>query len=48
MAARAVDKKYLKTTSPPQPLVQIQNNFKEIVLLMPFVRIAKMVLLHRT
>ena len=47
-AARAVDKKYLKTTSPPKPLVQIQNNCTELFLMMPSTKIAQIVLLHQT
>ena len=35
-------------TFPPGPLVQIQNNFTELFLLMPFTKIAQMVTLHRT
>ena len=46
-AARAPDKKYLKMTS-PEPLVQIQNNFTELFLIMPFTKIAQMVLLCLT
>ena len=30
MAVRAVDEKHLKTTPPPEPQVQIQNNFTEV------------------
>ena len=41
MAVRALDKKYLKTTSPPETLVQIQNSFTEIFLIMLSVQIAK-------
>ena len=33
--ARALDKKYILTTSPPEPLVHIQNNFTEFFLMMP-------------
>ena len=43
MAARAVDKKYLKTTS-PETLVQIQNNFREMILIMPSTKIVQIVL----
>ena len=39
MAARALDKKYLKTTS-PEPVVQIQGNFTEMFLIMPSAKIA--------
>ena len=35
MATRAPDKKYLYKTSPPEPLVQIQNNFSELFLITP-------------
>ena len=38
-AARAQDKKYLQTTS-PEPLVQIQNIFTEMFLMMPITTIA--------
>ena len=34
-AARALDKKYLQTTFSPEPLVQIQNNFTEMFLMLP-------------
>ena len=40
------DKKYLKKTSPPEPLVRIQNNFTELLLLTPSTKIAQMVSLH--
>ena len=40
--ARAPDKKYLKITS-PESLVQIQNNFTELLLMMPSTKIAQMV-----
>ena len=46
MAARALDKKYLKMTS--EPLVKIQNYFTEIFLIMPYAKIALMVLLRPT
>ena len=45
-ATRALDKKYLETASPPEPLVQIQNNFTELFLMMPSTKIAQMVPLH--
>ena len=48
MAARAVDKKYLKMTSLPEPLVQIQNIFTEMLPTLPSANIAQMVLLHQT
>ena len=35
MAARAINKKYLKTVSSPERLVQIQNNFTEMLFLLP-------------
>ena len=35
MIARALDKKYILTTSSPEPLVNIQNNFTEFFLMMP-------------
>ena len=35
MAARTLDKKHFETTSPPEPLGQIQNNFTEMFLIMP-------------
>ena len=41
-AARALDKNYLKTTS-PEPQVQFQNNFTELFLMMPSTKIAQMV-----
>ena len=44
-AARTTDKIFL-TTSPPEPLVQIQNIFTEMFLMMPFYKIAQMVPLH--
>ena len=40
-AVRAQDKKYLETTSPTEPLVQIQNNFIEVCLMMPSTKIAQ-------
>ena len=43
MANRAKDKKYLYTTS-AEPMIQIQNNFTEMFLIMPSTKI----LLHRT
>ena len=47
-AARAPNKKYIKTTSPSESLVQIQNNFTELFLMMPSTKIAQIVLLHQT
>ena len=41
MATRAVDKKYPKTVSPPEPLVQIQNNFTQMFFRRPSDEIAK-------
>ena len=38
-AARPIDKKYLKMTSPPEQLTQIKNDFKEMFLMMPFTKI---------
>ena len=35
-------------TSPPEPLIQIQNNFKGLFLIIPSSKIAKMVTLRRT
>ena len=46
--ARALDKKCLLMTFPCEPLVQIQNNFTELFLIMPLTKIAQMVLLHWT
>ena len=37
--SRAKDKKCLKMTSPPEQLVQIQNNFKEMFLMIPSTKI---------
>ena len=45
-AARAQDKKYLYTTFSPEPLVQIQNNFTGLLLMMPSSNIAQMVPVH--
>ena len=39
IVARALDKKYLLTTS-PEPLVQIQINFPEMFLIIPSAKIA--------
>ena len=39
--ARALDKKYILTTSPPEPLVHIQNNFTEFFLMMPSTKLHK-------
>ena len=39
--ARALDKKYILTTSPPEPLVYIQNNFTEFFLMMPSTKLNK-------
>ena len=47
-AARALDKKYLLATSPPEPLVQIQNYFTDMFLMMPSTKLAQMVTLCRT
>ena len=38
LATRAVQKKYLKTTSAPEPLVKIQHNFTEIIHIMPLAK----------
>ena len=35
-------------TFPPEPLVQIQTNFTELFLVMPFIKIAQMVMLRWT
>ena len=35
-AAEAQDKKYFYTSSPSEPLAQIQNNFTEVFLMMQF------------
>ena len=45
MAAKAPDRKYLQKASPPEPLVQIQNNFTELFLLIPSSKNREMVLL---
>ena len=34
--ARAPDKKFLKRLSSPEPLTQVQNNFTELFLLIPY------------
>ena len=34
MAARALDKKYLKMTPIPEPVAQNQNNFTEILMIL--------------
>ena len=47
-AARAPDKKYLKKTSPFEPLVQIHNISSELFLIIPSTKIAQMVWLHWT
>ena len=39
--ARALDKKYILTTSSPEPLVYIQNNFTEFFLMMPSTKLHK-------
>ena len=39
--ARALDKKCILTTSPPEPLVYIQNNFTEFFLMMPSTKLHK-------
>ena len=46
-AARALDKKCILMTFPPEPLVQIQNNFTEMFLMMPSSKGAQMGLLHQ-
>ena len=38
-AARALDKKYFKLTSSADALVQIQNNFKEMFLIVSYAKI---------
>ena len=48
MAAKAPDRKYLQKASTPEPLVQIQNNFTELFLIIPSTNIAQMTLLHWT
>ena len=40
-ATRVLDKKYLKITSPTEPLIQMQNNFTEIFLMMPSTKIVQ-------
>ena len=47
-AARALDKKYLQTASPPAPLVQIQDNCTALFLIISSTKIAQMVALHWT
>ena len=47
MVTRAVDKNYLQMTS-PELLVQIQNNFTELFLIMSSSKIAQMVSLYPT
>ena len=44
-AARAPEKIFFKMIS-PEPLVQIQNNFTELFLLIPSTKLAQMVLLR--
>ena len=44
-AARALNKKCILITSPPEPLVQIQNNFTELFLMIASTKIAQTVLL---
>ena len=44
MAIRALDNKYLETTS-PEPQARIQNNLIESYLVVPLAEIAKVVLL---
>ena len=39
--ARVPDKKYLKKASPPESLVRIQNNFTEVLLIVPSTKIAQ-------
>ena len=39
--AKAAEKKYILTTSPPEPLVHIQNNFTEFFLMMPSTKLHK-------
>ena len=38
-ATRAIGKKYLWMTLPPDPLVQMQNNLTEMFLMMSFTKI---------
>ena len=45
-AARALDKKCLLMTFPPEPLVQIENNLTELFLMMASTKIAQTVLLR--
>ena len=42
MSTRAVDNKLVKTTSGPEPLVQIQNNFRAMFFIMPSTKIDQM------
>ena len=48
MAARAKNRKTLKTTSSPRPMGRFQNNFTEMFLGWPSTKIAKMVSLRWT
>ena len=48
MYTRYVDNKFVKTTSGPEPLVQIQNNFRALFLITLSTKIDQMVLLRRT
>ena len=41
-------KKCLLMTFLPEPLLQIQNDFPELILIMSFTQIAQMVMLHWT
>ena len=40
-AARTLDKKYILMTFPPEPLVQIQNNFTKLFLMIASPKIAQ-------
>ena len=44
--ARAPDKKYPLTAFPPEPQIQIQNNFTGLLLVMPSSNTAQMVPVH--
>ena len=43
MTTRALDQKCLLMTFPPEPLIQIQNNFTELFLMMTSTKIAQTV-----
>ena len=45
-ATRAPDNNYLYKTSPPELLVQIQNSFSELFLIIPSTKITQMGLLR--